>query len=138
MATIKEIKITAANAAAIELALRAENGRATAHTFTTFAEIDALARRGEERMQDLGIPKSARAGATYERASGGPVAKGYKSTRVITHVQLQRKTAGWYLVSVAVNTAWPNGYCGKTGLTLTVEQDTRAVAVLRENYHTAT
>lgn len=137
MAMIKSIKIVAENAGAIELALRAENGCATAHTYTTFSEIESLAVRAEEKMEDLGIPKSARAGATYERASGGSVAKSYKSTRVITLVQLQRKSADWYLVAVGVATVWPSGYSGKTGLTLTAEQDARAVAVLRENYHVA-
>lgn len=136
MAMIKSIKITAENAGAIELALRAENGWNTAHTFTTFGEIEALALRCEEKMEELGIPKPARAGATYERASGGSVAKSYKNTRVVTVVKIIRKSADWYLVAVGVATVRPSGYIGKTGLTLTAEQDARAIAVLRKNYHT--
>lgn len=137
MTMIKSIKIVADNAGAIELALRAENGWSTAHTFTTFSEIESLAVRAEEKMEELGIPKPARAGATYERASGGSVAKSYRNTRVITLIKLLRKSAGWYLVAVGTATVWPSGYTGKTGLTLTAEQDARAVAVFRKNYHTA-
>jgi hypothetical protein len=137
MAMIKAIKITAENAGAIEAALANVNGRASAHTFTAFDQIEALALRGEEKLEELGIPKSARNGAIYDASSGGSVAKRYKSARLITLVQLQRKTAGWYLVAVGVATVWPSGYTGKTGLTLTAEQDVLAFAVFRENYHTA-
>jgi len=46
MRDIKPIKVAKENAAAIELALRAENGWNVAHTFTEFSEIELLAARG--------------------------------------------------------------------------------------------
>lgn len=137
MAMIKAIKITAENAGAIEAALAKVNGRASAHTFTAFDQIEALARRAEEKLEEIGIVKSARNGATYESASAGSVAKCYRGTRVVTLVELQRKSAGWYLIAVYTATVWSRGYAGKTGLTLTAQQAARAFAVFRENYHTA-
>lgn len=152
MKTIKAIKITAENSAAIEAALAAVNGCATAHTYTTFAQIEALAARAERELEDFGIAKTLRAGAAYDAASGGAAPKRYYPTRIVTLVQLLRKASGWYLVCAvamwlcgyrgveglmiaAEKSGWSVcGYRSKTGLLLTKEQDAKAVAVLRSTY----
>lgn len=153
--SIKAIKIAKENAAAIEAALAAVNGCATAHTFTTFGEIEALAARAERELEYFGIAKTLRTGAAYDAVSGGAASKLYYPTRIVTLVQMLRKASGWYLVCAvamwlcgyrgvgglmiaAEKSGWSVcGYRGKKGLTLTKEQDERAVSVLREKYHCA-
>lgn len=52
-----------------------------------------------------------------------------------TNRRIERKNTRWHLVAVQVSSVWFDGYNGKVGLTLTPEQDAKAIEILRENYH---
>jgi hypothetical protein len=130
------IKITEANAAAIEAALKNANGRAEAHAYTAFAEIEALAETAESKLESLGLPKAQRAGAVWVETSGGAVANAYAKkgfSRSATSARLERRASGWYLVSAAAATIYASG--GGNGLLiLTAKQDAEAVRRLRAGY----
>lgn len=122
----KTIAITPANAAAIEAALAAVNGRASAHAFTSFEEVADLAASAEEAIADLNIPKTARAGAVWYQTSGAAVANAYKGTRQGTSVKLVRRTSGWHLEAAASATLYKEGG-GAGRLHLTPTQRNEAV-----------
>ena len=130
---MKAIKVIPANAAAIESALHAVNGHAREWTFTTYAEIEAMANVEERRLECRWIPKSARAGARLFARSGQTVANAYKSTRIATLVTLERRSSGWYLTRVAKTMIFPN-QGGRRDVWLTPAQDAIAVAGLRREY----
>ncbi len=132
---MKAIKITAANAAAIEQALRDVNGKATAHTYTSFEEIAELAERAEAQLIDLIDCKKHAAGAKFDAVSGSKVARSYKNVRIGTHVELVRNSAGWVLVAVRQCTLFAEG--GRPGkLALTEKQTELAVAKLKKSFNT--
>ena len=137
MSTIKTpIRITEANAAAIEAALKAVNGKAEAHAYTAFGEIEALAEAAEARLEALGLPKTQRTGALWTETSGSAVSNSYAKKafhRAATIVQLQRRPSGWFLVSAFATTIGASGG-GKGGLILSAEQDAEAVRRLRASY----
>ena len=128
------IKITVANADSIRTALHTANGRAQAHTFTTFFEVNRLAIVAEKRLDDLGIPKASRAGAAYRERSGGPLANAYQNSAIVTVVQLIRRSGGWYLDTVAEGQIWGGSKADNGTLTLTAAQDAIAVEKLRRGY----
>ena len=127
-------KITVENTAKIHTALLAVNGRAKAHTFTTFSDIDRLARVAEKRLDELGIPKASRGGAVYHECSGGPLANAYQNSAIVTVVQLIRRSGGWYLDTVAEGQIWGGSKADNGTLTLTAAQDAIAVEKLRRGY----
>lgn len=133
---MKAIKVTAANAAAIETALATVNGKATAHAYTTAQEIIDLAERAESQLEGLGIIKSARSGAVLISGSGSAVPNSYKYSRTGTRIELQRKSSDWYLIGATQLTIFKSG--GKTNLILTKAQDELAIAALRKQYSIAT
>ena len=139
MSTIKTpIRITEANAAAIEAALKAVNGKAEAHAYTTFGEIDSLAAAAEAKLEALGLPKSShRCGALWTETSGSAVSNSYAKKafgRAATRVRLQRRPSGWYLVGAVATTIGASGG-GKGELILSAEQDAEAVRRLRAGYY---
>lgn len=129
---MKAIKIAQANAAAIESALKAANGKAHEHTYTTFPEIDYLAQQAEKTVREL-LNVADLPGATWAETSGGSVAKAYKSMRNATRVTLVRKSTGWYLTDAQAVMIGTDGG-GRGRLTLTAAQDVAAVAKLRKAY----
>ena len=129
---MKPIKINANNATAIEAALSAINGRATAHAYTSAAEIIAIASNMEKRLETLGISKKDRPGARAHSVSGGRVANAYKYSRQGTSVTIARQGADWYLTHIAAWTVYKEG--GSTTLELTPAQDAAAVRELRSAY----
>lgn len=133
---MKAIKVTAANATAIETALAAVNGKATAHAYTTAQEIIDLAERAESQLEGLGIIKSARSGAVLISASGDAVPNSYKYSRIGTRIELRRKSSDWYLTDAAQWTIYKTG--GSTQMVLTKAQDELAIAALRKQYSIAT
>jgi len=132
----KTIKITSNDIVshdAIEAALKAANGRATAHTFTSSADITDLARTAEAKLEALGVPKAMRAGAAMMATSGSKLPRAYKYTAHATIVRLIRRGAGWYLESAGTTDLHP-GSTPAERLHLTPEQDAKAIAVLRKQY----
>ena len=130
------IKITEANAAAIEAALKAVNGEAEAHAYTAFGEIEALAEAAEARLEALGLPKALRVGAQWRETSGAAVANAYAKKafyRAATIVRLQRRPSGWLMLSAYATTIGASGG-GKGELILTAGQDAEAVRRLRAGY----
>ena len=131
---MKALKITDSNADALEAALAEVNGRATEHTFTSFAGLESLAHLAEERLAGYGLPLAMRRGARLFATSGERVAKSYRSTRIGTGVTIERRTGAWYLVSAGAVTLYAESG-GDRRLSLTAEQDAEAVARLRKQYN---
>jgi hypothetical protein len=129
----KAIRISEENIAAIEAALAAVNGKASTHCFTSFEEIAALAAVGEEKVADLLGAKKHAPGATLSARSGSAMPNSYDYRRKGTAVRLDRRATGWFLASVT-ETVLNNNGGGRPWVSLTPEQDARAVAVLRERY----
>ena len=77
------IKISNTNEAALNEAIHAANGRATAHTLNRSTLLQWVA-SAEQRLAELGIPKCARRGAVARRRSGGSVPSAYKYPRIRT------------------------------------------------------
>lgn len=130
------LKITESNTTAIEKMLKEANGKATKHTYTTYAEIAAVAETAEKALFRLVQSRGACAGAKYVSKSGEKLPGAYKFKTTGTVVHLIRRSAGWYLVSAAAYTLWPR-HQPADRLTLTAAQDTAAVAALRERYSIA-
>jgi hypothetical protein len=129
------LKIEAKNRAAIRAMLAEANGRADTHTYQFYSEIEALAQKAEARLDDLGIPKAQRKEAIYRSTSGKRVACGYDQVRNATVVELRRRAGGWYLTMTAraiIGTEAPDAV-----LTLTADQDAKAIAFLRSGYRVA-
>jgi hypothetical protein len=130
---MKPIKITEKNSAAIVAILASVNGKAELHAWTTFDDIDYLARVAEVRLLDLVGSQKAAAGAEFRATSGAKVANSYKYSRSGTAVTLERRSTGWFLVYAAEQTLYPNTG-GERKLTLTAAQDAKAIEVLRSSY----
>jgi hypothetical protein len=130
---MKALKIELSNKSAIESELHAINGRATAHSYTSFNEIEAIAKRFEGKVYDLLCSKKEMVGAIVRSESGSSVAKKYKGSRVSTIVTIERKSTGWYLTDVKSGQLWTDG--GRDVLTLTAQQDARAVEQFRKSYN---
>lgn len=130
---MKQIKIDSANAAAIKAALAAVNGNATAHAYTEFSEIEAVAKLAQKRIEALGIAKARQAGAQFEIASGEAVPSAYKYTRSGTRVCLLRRAGGWYLTDVARADVYKEGG-GRGTLRLTQAQADEAHKVLAAEF----
>ena len=79
------IKIAPANAAKINAALDAANGKATSHTIRSWVLVDSVADEAESRLSAL--PKADRKGATLTHTPAGPSASSYKSVSY-THLTL--------------------------------------------------
>ena len=134
MKPMKAIKIVADNAVAIESALAAVNRNATRHTYTTAEEIIDLAERAESTLFYLLTRKADMKGAVLTATSGvRPLPNSYKNSRTVTHVKMERRSTHWWLVEVESGTLFQS-QCGGTHMTLTKEQDERAVEVLRKQY----
>ena len=136
---MKAIKITPANAKAIEAALSAVNGRATTHTFTSFGEVQNMAAAAEEKLNALSIPKAVRKGATWSETSGAAVTNAYakkSSTRAANWVRLERRSADWFLTNVGKTEVYKEGG-GPGRLILTKEQAAKAVEVFSNQFTVA-
>lgn len=129
---MKPTRITEANAAAIEAALKSVNGTSEAHTYTTYREIENLAKNGEARLTELGIKTASRAGAQVRSESGGSVPNAYKYARRTTYVAITRRATGWFITAIAADMSYKQSK--PTRLHLTKEQDAEAVLNLRKTY----
>lgn len=76
------------------------NGKANSFTLKGYDALESAA-WAEERLEALGVPKSARAGVEVVRSSEGPTANAYKHGAIGTAYTLRRTSAGHYdLVSI--------------------------------------
>ncbi len=83
------------------------NGKAKSFTLPASDALEAAA-WAEQRLEALGVPKSARAGVEVVRESGGPTANAYKHGAIGTAYTLRRTSAGHYdLISISRTTVWP-------------------------------
>lgn len=128
-----KIAVRPENAAKIEAALKAVNGRAAAHTYATYAEIEERLRRADALCTKLLPSKGIHKGARYRAMSGGRVAKCYRGVRKVTIVTLTLGRRKWFLTGVSSNTLWPD-QVGSEQLILTPEQDRSAVDAFRKGY----
>lgn len=133
-----KIKITADNKAKIEAALKAVNGTAYVHAYTSMEEVSQLVAAAEKQLSNL-LPKKSWAGATWLETSGAPVAKAYSrkafSPRAATRVALLRGSSAWYLVSATKTSVGESGG-GAGRLGLTTKQTAEAVDRFREGFDT--
>lgn len=130
--TIKSIKVDPKNELEIETALAAANGKAQNSVYRCFSTIEKLAKKGEDFLENLGIAQCRRAGAAVVSQAGEPVGRSYKWGRFGLRVRLERRKAGWYLVSAQRDPLYSEG--GKTEVHLSVDQDAEAVKNLRHTY----
>lgn len=126
------IKIVVKNKEVIESALKAVNGKAEAHAYTTYEEIYKLTTNTEEKLSGL-LYKKDWPGSIWSETSGGRVANSYKYMRDATAVQIIYKKSGWYLISIDAIKIGNNGG-GMGRLYLTPEQDTAAKNKLADSY----
>ena len=127
-----KIKITPGNAQKINARLKRINGRADSHTYTTYGEIENLAREAESRRHRLRIAKKKAVGMRVVCRSGDTLPNAYKWSRVVTKVELAYCATGWFLTNIYSATAWGDGGC--IGVILTPEIDAVAVQQLRSTY----
>ena len=129
---MKEIKITLANTHKIEAVLREINLKSTAHTYTSFDEIEALVEDAESRLTNLLGAKKHFLGARFNATSGYAVGNAYKYSRDATSVTLTRKLTGWFLTDAVSTKVYKEG--GKKCLRLTAAQDAIVYKEVRTNY----
>jgi len=135
---MKPIKITAANAFAINAALKEVNGRATQHTFSEAWEIDRLIAIADAELARINLPKVMHTGAKFVAISGEKVSNAYAKksrTRAATSVTLERHSTGWFLVDAKATEIWQQG--GMHRLVLTEAQRDEAIARFRSTLHWA-
>ena len=83
------------------------NGKADSFTLRARDALESAA-WAEDRLEALGVPKSARAGVEVVRSSAGPTANAYKHGAIGTAYTLRRTSAGHYdLVSIRRVTVYP-------------------------------
>jgi hypothetical protein len=132
---MKPIKISVENFPAIETALKAVNGKASAHTFTTGGSVHIIADLAEAKLDRLGLPKSCRAGAVFIAQSGESLPASYKYKAQTTNIRIERKASGWVLTDISPSTLYPKSK-PQRALVLTEAQDAKAIEVLRRAYMT--
>ncbi|MFZ4536880.1 hypothetical protein [Propionivibrio sp.] len=128
-----KIKIDIKNVTAIQAVLNQANGRSTAHTFTSAAEIIERAANAEQQLASLGLIKSLRAGATATASSGGSLPNAYKYQRIVGAVTLVRGSSAWFLVSATTGDSWCKK-AGETRIALTSSQDAAVTEIFRSGY----
>ena len=123
-----KIKISNTNEAALDEAINAANGRATAHTLNRSTLLQWVA-AAEQRLAELGIPKCARRGAVARRMSGGSVPSAYKYPRTRTTATVERGGSAWYLTDIYSSETFDRRG-GDLILTLHAAQTERHIAFL--------
>ena len=123
------IKISNKNEAALNEAINAANGRATAHTLNRSTLLQWVA-SAEQRLAELGIPKCARRGAVARRMSGGSVPSAYKYPRTRTTATVERGGSAWYLTEIAASETFDKR-AGELCITLNAALTERHIAFLR-------
>jgi len=110
----KSIKLT--DSAALIEAIESIRGKATAWTMDAY-DVKKAAADAEARLDDLGVYKKDRVGATATVSSGGPSSKSYKYSVTGSVAELRRFPEGWRLVSYERSDMYP-GEAAKATVTL--------------------
>lgn len=131
--SLKAIKVCEQNRETIENALAARNGKATSHTFSSYPQIENLARAAEQKAMKLLGTKKSILGVTAGAISGSSVPNAYKYSRTGTRVVFERRTSGWFLTAIESARLYESGGHGVV-LYFTQEHDTRAINMLRRQY----
>jgi len=122
-----KIKVSDDNAAKIQAALDAVNGRANEHTYRVYGDIARLVIEAELRRADLRLSKREAKGIQVVSVSGEAVPTAYKWRRNATRVELTYCATGWCLTDLASTTIYPEGGGIRTSLT----PDLAALAVAK-------
>jgi hypothetical protein len=131
---MKPIKIIRENTDLIEAALADVNGRASAHAFTYFLEIEYIRDKLTEQLDRLHLPQALRAGAFMISMSGNDVPNKYKGTRVGTCVKVEHRSKDVYLTEISRVTLWQQG--GKDQLFLLPKQEDWILQNIRKQWTT--
>ncbi len=119
-----KIRVCKENQERIERTLKAVNGKATAHTITSYYNIEWITRAAKQKIQTaLGSIKAGK-GVVLHFVSGERVANSYRYCRKATHVVLQFNVKlEAFLVSVSPATIYKDG--GRAWIEYTDEQKER-------------
>ena len=93
-----KIKICEANAAKINAALKAVNGKAAAHTIDDYRYVEGAAQSAEQMLDT--IAKKDRVGVRVGFTPAGPSANSYKYQAISTRIRMVRGSSDWFLVDV--------------------------------------
>jgi hypothetical protein len=107
--SLKAIKISPENRAAIEKALHVVNGRASQHCFDRYSEIIEVVDQAEQWLTDK-LPKKLWRGTQYEQQSGRVLAKAYKYAASTTTIRIERRASGWFLRGITPSMLWPDSH----------------------------
>jgi hypothetical protein len=120
-----KVKVTDTNK--VLEALEEGQGRATARTVDT-SDIAALALYGERRLEELGLPKKFRAGATVHY-SPPKVANSYNYAADGTYATITRGSSHWYVTDVHRGQTGSQSYGGRDrrSIRLTPEQQIQLI-----------
>jgi len=130
-----KIAVTDQNKDKIEEMLKVVNGRASEHTYNYYTQIKTLVVEAEERLSAL-VPKKCFAGAKFYAESGDKVPNAYKYARKSTVIYFERGAKDWFILQIKSDQVYKDG--GSKILSLTSEQDIKAVEMLRHNYRIQT
>jgi hypothetical protein len=129
-----KIKVSDDNAAKIQAALDAVNGRASEHTYRTYGDIARLVTEAETRRADLRLSKREAKGIQVVSVSGDAVPTAYKWSRNATRVELTYCATGWCLTDLASTTIYADG--GGSCTSLTPDLANLAVAKFQAAHYT--
>ena len=129
------IKIEQKNAEKIVAALAEINGKATAHTFTTFADVQRQVDSAEKQLAVL-LKKKDWAGAVSVVLSGHDACRAYKYPRVGTQIRIERRPSGWFLTEIEEAKLFSKGGDGRGLIYLSEEQTEAAKAHLLTKFLT--
>jgi hypothetical protein len=96
-----------ASRSAIQAALDASNGKATAFTIHDARDIVDVADKADDRLRHAGITEAETVGTIVTYRPRGPSANAYKNSAISTLVTIQKTQSGWYLVGVQRTTVYP-------------------------------
>lgn len=128
-----KLKITPTNSKKIEAELASVNGKSTAHAYTTYSEIENLAKIAEITTLEYLLKKDAN-GVIFTAESGKHMPNCYKGLRNTTIVSMTRSSSGWFITSISPSSQWPN-QSGFQRLTLTKEQKDIAVSKFLSDFN---
>lgn len=132
----KQIKITPVNSEIINEWLQKVNKGAYAHVFNNSGKIFDAAEDAERQLSELGIPQYQRHGAKFVFQSGQKLPKSYRFVAQTTTVTIVRRSSGWFIETIVESHLYPNARPAWR-LTLTADQDAKAIENLRQSYSIA-
>lgn len=129
---MKPIPVKETHRKAIEDALKKVNGNSTAHTYTTFEEIESLAQNADRALSTL-MYKKDMLGVCCRSTSGKRVPNSYQNSRIATEVILKKTSTGWSLIEVQREYLYNDP--GKTKLEINPSHEEAVIDYLRRNLY---